>query len=113
MTWFKVDDQLHKHKKGRVAGVAAMGLWTLAGSWCAAELSDGFVPAMVCAQWSPAYKKLARSLVSSGLWSEFEKDGEDGWLFHDWSEYQPSSARVRQDRREARQRMALLRGGKA
>lgn len=113
MPWFKVDDKLHGHRKGRLATAPAMGLWVLAGSWCAAELQDGFVPASVCAQWSPQYRKLAALLVAAGLWSVHRKNGEDGWLFHDWTEYQPTSAKVRQDRSEAKARMALLRGGKA
>lgn len=113
MPWFKVDDKLHGHKKARRSGAAAMGLWVLAGSWAAAELSDGFVPASVCAQWASNYRKLAALLVAAGLWSEFVKEGEPGWLFHDWTEYQPSAAKVRHDRREAKKRMALVRGGKA
>lgn len=109
MAWLKVDDQLHGHKKARRSGVAAMGLWVLAGSWCAAELSDGFVPASVCAQWSPQYRKLAATLVTERLWAPHVKEGEDGWLFHDWAEYQPSAANVRKARTEAQDRMRKLR----
>lgn len=109
MAWFKVDDKLHKHKKARLAGCEAMGLWALAGSWVAAELTDGFVPESVCGQWSPRFKALAAKLVKAGLWMVHEKDGEKGWLFHDWHEYQPTAAKVRQNRTEAAARMRQLR----
>lgn len=109
MPWFKVDDKLWNHKKPRRAGAAAMGLWVLSGSWASAELSDGFVPDSVCAQWAPNYRKLAKSLIDVGLWTAGEKDGERGWYFHDWMRYQPSAAKVRSDRTEAQKRMAKLR----
>ena len=109
MPWFKVDDDLHDSKKPRVAGTAAMGLWVLAGSWCMDNLTDGFVPATVPVRWSPQWKKLAASLVTAGLWIERVKDGEPGWVFHDWDKYQPSAAKVKKERKEARERMAALR----
>jgi hypothetical protein len=109
MPWFKVDDKLHNHRKARLAGVAAMGLWALSGSWVAANLTDGFVPESVCPQWASNYRKLGASLVAAGLWSVAEKDGEKGWQFHDWNDFQPSAAKVRKDRREAVERMQRLR----
>lgn len=109
MAWFKVDDKLHRNAKPRKAGCEAMGLWVLAGSWAAHELSDGFIPETVCAQWSPRYKKLGAALVAAGLWECGEKGGETGWFFHDWLAFQPSAAKVRKDRAEAKQRMRGLR----
>lgn len=109
MPWFKVDDKLHKHRKARLAGCEAMGLWALAGSWSAAELQDGFVPESVCAQWTPKFKALGGKLVAAGLWTAGEKRGEKGWYFHDWTTYQPTAAKVRKDRAEAQERMKRLR----
>lgn len=109
MPWFKVDDELHDHRKPRKAGVAAMGLWTLAGSWCADNLTDGFVPESIPIRWASNFRKLADALVAAELWHPHIKDGEPGWLFHDWEKYQPSAAKVRRDRKEARDRMAQLR----
>ena len=112
IAWFKVDDKLHDDKKPRKAGVAAMGRWTLAGSWCMDNLTDGFVPASVPVRWAATWRKLAAALVDAGLWCEHVKDGEAGWLFHDWDKYQPSAAKVRKDRKDARERMAELRAVK-
>ena len=112
MPWFKVDDKLHDHRKARAAGVSAMGLWTLAGSWAADNVTDGFVPDSVCSRWDRSYRKLADALVAAGLWYVGELDGEAGWWFHDWKEMQPSRAEVLTKRAEARDRMARLRANR-
>lgn len=91
MPWFKVDDKLHSHKKAARAGVAAMGLWTVAGSWCADQLSDGFVPDYIAERLAPGEATdLADKLVEAGLWVVDRHDGDDGWRFKDWADYQPT-----------------------
>lgn len=92
MTWFKVDDKLHDHRKARAAKKAAMGVWVLAGSWAADNLTDGFVPDSMLSRWGT--RADARRLVDVGLWHEDEQDGEDGWRFHEWDERQPTRAGV-------------------
>lgn len=109
MPWFKVDDQLHDHRKAARAGVAAMGLWALAGSWAADNLTDGFIPDDVPVRWDRQWRKLAARLVDVGLWHVAERNGEHGWVFHEWDERQPTREEVEADRAEARDRMALLR----
>lgn len=109
MPWFKVDDKFHDHHKSRRAGVAAVGLWTLAGSWAADNLTDGFIPQDVPVRWSPKWRTLARQLVDAGLWTEAVRGDEKGWLYHEWEERQPTRDEVESDRSEARDRMALLR----
>lgn len=102
MPWFKVDDQLATHPKVSKAGLAAMGLWVKAGSWCAQHLTDGFVPEYALSILT-ARRAHAEALVRSGLW--IEVDG--GWQFRDWLEYQPSKAHVeelREKRRKAGQK---------
>ncbi len=96
MAWFKVDDKLHDHHKPRAAGKAAMGVWVLAGSWAADNLTDGFVPRSVLGRWgTPAD---AKRLVEAGLWIVGTRHGEPGWYFHDWEKFQPSRTSV-EDRR--------------
>jgi hypothetical protein len=84
MTWFKVDDKLHDHRKVRAAGKAAMGVWVLAGSWAADNLTDGFIPTTVLPRWGT--RADANKLVTAGLWHTDEQDGEKGWRFHQWNE---------------------------
>jgi hypothetical protein len=86
MTWFKVDDSFHSHPKVLAAAPAALGLWVIAGSWCSANPSDGFVPDYVLLRLLPGSVELAEQLVSCGLW----RRTRGGYRFHDWSDYQPT-----------------------
>lgn len=85
MTWFRVDDSFHCHPKrlalaGRDRG--ALALWLLAGSWSAQQLTDGHVPNSVLKSLGTPFE--ARSLVSVGLWEPTPQ----GWVFHDWADWQ-------------------------
>ncbi len=103
MAWFKVDDKLHSHKKAARAGVAAMGLWAVAGSWCADHLTDGFVPDYIAHRLAPGEAdQLAARLVTAGLWIPDHHDGDEGWRFNDWDEYQPTRDDVEQKREKER-----------
>lgn len=102
MSWFKVDDKFHGHPKAIEAAdnLAALGLWTLAGSYCSDyPETDGFVSLGTAARFAggaQAAKKLAAVLVAAkgaskvGLWTA--EDG--GWRFHDWATYQPTAEEV-------------------
>lgn len=106
MTWMKVDDRLHAHRKARVAGLPAMGLWVLTGSWAADTLSDGFIPAGQPFAWGgPDTPELAERLVDAGLWLPTEHLGEKGWIFHDWQDFQLMRADVMAKRVSDRERM--------
>jgi hypothetical protein len=103
VTWFKVDDGLHSHPKTRRAGLEAIGLWSVAGSYASCYLTDGFVPEWFVDSW-PSGAQLAASLVTAGLWSQATKDGEKGWSFHEWDQRNPTRADVEADREAARDR---------
>lgn len=98
MTWFKVDDTFPMHPKVMAAGVAPLGLWLLAGTWSAQQLTDGWVPNDVVRQFGSA--RLAQKLVDVGLW---DKEA-GGYQFHDWADYQPSRLRVLAQRQADRNR---------
>jgi len=112
MAWVKVDDKLHDHRKIRTAGTSAMGLWLLAASWSADNLTDGFVPETVLRRWEHNHRRYAEKLVSAELWTAETVAGETGYQFHDWADWQPTAADVRIRREEARQRMADMRASK-
>lgn len=98
MTWFKVDDRLHSHPKALKAGLEAMGLWTLTGSYCATYETDGLVPRAVAdrlAGGSERASRLAGKLVAAGLWDATD-DGD--WQFHDWHDFQPTRAELAANR---------------
>lgn len=113
MPWFKVDDDLHSHPKARRVGLASLGLWVVSGSYSMSYKTDGFVPEWFVNGW-PNGRRYAHTLADSGLWEPAEQDGEKGWLFHDWADYQPLSDEIEADRDKARERQrkrrARLRG---
>lgn len=103
MPWFRVDDNADDHPKFHAAGNAAIGLWTRCGAWSMRQLTDGYVPGWVAERYgTPAQ---IRRLVEVGLWDE--KD--DGYVFHDWQDRQPSRAKVEADRAAAAARQARAR----
>jgi hypothetical protein len=94
--WMKVDDQLHANRKARavtrshdakVRDAAPMGLWILAGSWSAQNNRDGWVPASELDRFDDDWDSLAKRLVHSGFWWPEDRDGEDGYGFNDWQEW--------------------------
>jgi hypothetical protein len=112
MTWFKVDDGFWRHRKVRLLGaehkVAAVGCWTLSGDWSADNLTDGFVPAEIVADWDPT-GVLTERLIAVGLWSKDTYDGETGIRYHDWHDSQPSKSDVLAERRYNKRKSALYR----
>ena len=93
MAWFKVDDRLWGHPKWLATPLRARGLWVTAGSWSAANETDGKIPAhaLTTLGGRPAD---ASALVASGLWSTTR----GGWTFHDWLVFQPDAASQRAKR---------------
>ncbi len=95
MSWGKVDDRLHRHRKARKAKLEAMGLWVMALSFSTDNRTDGRLDAddikAICeGDWRLARRARDR-LIEVGLWESLE-DG--GAVFHDWAEYQPTSSEV-------------------
>lgn len=106
MPWFKVDDNLAFHHKVVAAGNPAIGLWARAGSLCAQQLTDGFIPDhMIAAMGTTAQ---AKKLVQVGLWDRVR----GGYRFHGWAERQPSKADVEAERAAAKERMREYRAKK-
>jgi len=104
MAWFKVDDKLHSHPKRYRAGLRAMGLWVVAGSWCGDQLTDGYIPKDMLASFGgkPAD---AAALVAAGLWECVP----DGWQFHEWERQNPERVDVEAQRAAWRERQKAAR----
>lgn len=108
MSWFPVDDAFHSHPKARKAGLEAIGLWSVSGSYCMAYLTDGFVPEWFVKE-KPRGTTLAKRLVGAGLWRPGVNDeGEPGFWFHDWKK-ECTKEHVLDVREKARQRKAKQR----
>lgn len=96
MAWFNADDKMHSHPKMRVAGLEAMGLWLVSGTYCTDYLTDGAVPTWFIESW-PRGKALAKRLVEVRLWEE----NPDGYQFLSWGEYQRTKEKVLKDKADA------------
>ena len=104
MTWFRMDDSIYDHPKMDDVSLAAAGLWALAGTYCARHLTDGVV-SLRAIQRLGGDAVLAAELVAAGLW----RATSDGWIFHDWHDYQPSRADILAEREKAKQRQKAWR----
>lgn len=118
--WFKVDDQLHGHPKARQAGLAAMGLWAVTGALVGCYGGVGQVPDYYVRSW-PQGRKHAAELVKAGLWHGAghacpdcpQPEDPQGWVFHDWGDFQPEEDEVERkkaldrDRQRKRRRKAI------
>lgn len=98
MPWGRLDDGLYDHPKLDALGrqrLAAVGLWTLAISWCNRRLTDGLVPAerIRLLGGTPA---LAELLVTAGLFDRTET----GYAIHDFLAFNESRVDI-ELRREA------------
>lgn len=99
MVWFKVDDSFFGHPKRLSVSMSALGLWTVAGSWCGRHQTSGRVPESAL-KLLGGTEKQADELVSAGLWDVFGS----GWKFHDWTDYQPPLDSKEVQRRNGRER---------
>lgn len=101
MAWFKVDDRLYSSLKvmriPRRLRTAAIGLWTMAGSWSAHDLTDGFIPMFMVEEFGAEIDH-AQALVETGLWTQVDDERGEGFQFKNWDEYQPTKSEVEERR---------------
>lgn len=90
MPYFRIDDAFPQHRKvlaiPRKDRVATVGLWTLAGIWCAGQLTDGQIAEHMVEELGST-KRYADLLVKVGLWERTE----GGYAFHDFVYWQGAS----------------------
>jgi hypothetical protein len=108
MPWVRFDDQFTIHRKVNGLTDAAFRLHVDAIFWCARNLTDGRIGHDELVQVSRvrSIKKHVTALVSRGLWVEFA----DGWLIHDYLDFQFSKERVLADRESNARRQKRFRG---
>jgi hypothetical protein len=114
--WFRVDDKFHGSPKSLAAGKSAIGVWSLIGSWCMDQLTDGHVPLGIVLRMGGT-KADATRLVKADLWHGIGHGCEDcpqpkpgyDYVFHDWFECNPSAADIRADREQTKARVKAWR----
>lgn len=113
MPWVRFDDQFPYHRKVARLSDQAFRLHVSAIFWSALNLTDGWVPAESIPDTAPGLRRLeglAAELVARDVWHAAEhicKDcimPPDGWIIHDYLEFQPSKAQVEAERAAARER---------
>ncbi len=123
-SWFGIDPKLWRSAKRFRVSTAAMGLWSMAGSWSREEKTAGFVPRGALRAIAPDLSDelalaLADELVGArvdgihehGFWIPMA----NGWQFNDWDDYQhqTESEAEKAERISALRREAGLRGAQA
>jgi hypothetical protein len=108
MPWVRLDDQFPIHRKVGALSDPAFRLHVEALCWCARHLTDGVVSRDDLSTVSRirGAERYAAELVRRGCWSETD----EGWVIHDYLEYQQSRSKVLQTR-EQRQKAGRA-GGK-
>jgi len=104
VAWGKIDDKLWGSPKWLATGPRARALWVSALSWSMDQLTDGVIPSHVLPVLGGS-RRDAGDLCRSGLWEEHP----EGWVFHDWADYQPSKARILAEREAAAERQKRAR----
>lgn len=102
MPWVRFDDRFPMHRKVRRLSDSAFRLHVSAIHWASEHLTDGHIPNgeldLVSDSRSP--RKAVGELERAGLWDPVD----DGWLIHDFLEYQPSASKVRAERDAKKER---------
>ena len=106
--WSRLDDRLIDHEKIFAAGdlitkngngpVMALGFYTLCLMWSNKHLTDGVISAATMKGFHHAKHplKLARVLEHVGLLEQVE----GGWQIHDFHDYNPTAAAVKQRQKD-------------
>jgi hypothetical protein len=88
MEWVRVQTSLFAHEKTRLAGLMAMGVWTMGLTYCGLHETDGHIPYEALATFGPlpAVNRSAARLVAVGFWHQTN----GGYRMHNWPLYQAS-----------------------
>lgn len=112
MSWVKIDDGFPLHRKAKRAGLEGVAFFVAALAYANRHATDGEIRADELDEiwpWAPSakLKKLADLLVEVGLFDATD----DGWLVHDYAEYQQTSDELKAKRALAAERQRKKRQG--
>lgn len=97
----RLDDHFWAHPKVLNCSDGALALWTRALSWVGFQLTDGFAPHQ-CLRLLRGRKRDADRLVAAGLWVRGECDGQLGYWFHDFTDWNNAATREEVEKRRKR-----------
>jgi len=123
VTWVRFDDQFPIHRKVAPLDDATYRLASEAVFWCARNKTDGRIGADELEAISKrGTKPRAARLVERGLWhmagtwcasAKCPPSGPDGWVLHDYLDYQPTKIQVEADLAAKAERTRKWREAKA
>ena len=97
----RLDDHFWAHPKVLNCSDGALALWARALSWVGFQLTDGFVPHQ-CLRLLRGRKRDADRLVAAGLWERGECDGQLGYWFHDFTDWNNAATKGEVEKRRKR-----------
>ncbi len=104
MPWVRFDDDFPDHWKIEPLSDGAYRLHTTAIFRSSKWLTDGYLPKnrldLVAPRRMKRPGKYVTELETAGLW----EPAEDGWMLHDFLDYQPSKAQVTAERKKTAER---------
>lgn len=101
MTWGRLDDQMYAHPKVRRAlniEPASIALFAMAISWSAGHEQDGHVPEEAMQMLYPAAKKRKKALDVLDEVGLIQRNGDGGYVIHDYLDYNLSRDQLNQRR---------------
>ncbi|MFF7147542.1 hypothetical protein ACFZAO_05645 [Streptomyces griseoaurantiacus] len=107
MPWVKLDDRFPSHRKIALLSDRAFRLHVSAICWCAENLTDGRISDRELALVTRVrgVKATAKQLEDAGLWDRTD----DGWVIHDYLDYNPSREQVLLERKKNAERQERFR----
>jgi len=94
-----LDDRFYGNPKILGTPLPALGLYAVGLSYCNAQLTDGFIPRAVVVGWT-GWASAAKTLVARKLWESVD----EGFLVHDFLDWNPSRQQVLKERAAAAER---------
>lgn len=95
MAWVALDDKFPHHPKIMALTDAEFRAWASALAYSQMYRTSGHIQKTSLQSIPRATPKIAASLVNAGLWH----NNDDGWVIHDWDEYNPER-RLKSDRQQ-------------
>lgn len=113
MAWVRFDPGFSRHKKRLRSTIAMNWLWVCGMDYAVEHMTDGFLPKEVIGTLSPLIQgRLLKDTVAGLVRLNAWKEHEDGYLIHDFLEYQEAAAEVRRQREAGKQRARDWRRGR-
>lgn len=107
MPWVKLDDRFPSHRKIALLSDRAFRLHISAICWCSENLTDGRISdrELTLVAHIRGLKATAKQLEDAGLWDRTD----DGWIVHDFLDYNPSREQVLAERKKNAERQERFR----